>query len=131
MFIRSKQNKGQNITEYVMMLAGVIAIITAMSLYFTRSGNARLKSAIDQAPFQMSSGSGPGTPSVDPAELFGKAKQYTPYYQVSESTHTVAEAGTEAGAYTEAGGASSLEGKTESTWGTETTGAYESDPGIE
>ncbi len=78
------RKKGQNIAEYVILVALIIAAAAAMQVYLRRGLQGRMADAVDFAP----------TVSLGDADLNETAflnfttKQYEPYYQKSEANVT-------------------------------------------
>jgi hypothetical protein len=71
------KRKGQNIAEYSILIALVIAAAVAMQVYVKRGIQGRVADAVDYAP----------TLSImNVAVNVGATKQYEPYYQREDST---------------------------------------------
>lgn len=71
--------KGQNIAEYVILVALIIAAAAAMQVYLKRGLQGRMADAVDHAPTVQVDQSGVPTP------LNFATKQYEPYYSNSAS----------------------------------------------
>jgi len=72
--------KGQNIAEYSILIALVIAAAVAMQVYVKRGIQGRMKDAVDHRP-DVSLGDDAGT-------ITFKTGQYEPYYTESNATVT-------------------------------------------
>lgn len=68
--------KGQNIAEYSILIALVIAAAVAMQVYVKRGIQGRVADAVDYAPVTMTESGN---------ALTFNTKQYEPYYQESSS----------------------------------------------
>ncbi len=87
--------KGQNIAEYVILVALIIAAAAAMQVYLKRGLQGRMADAVDHAPDVAVDQNGVAT------TLTFATKQYEPYYSNSASdvvstsnyTDTIAERG--------------------------------------
>lgn len=77
------RKKGQNIAEYVILVALIIAAAAAMQVYIRRGLQGRMADAVDFAPEAALIDSGNGT-----LMLNFTTKQYEPYYQKSEANVT-------------------------------------------
>src|SRR4030042_465651 len=73
------KRKGQNIAEYSILIALVIAAAVAMQVYIKRGIQGRVANAVDHAPTlgNIAGDAGDGT------NLDFTRKQYEPYYQES------------------------------------------------
>lgn len=125
-----RNRTAQNTMEYALVLGIVVAVFSAMQLYFKRGMQARVKEGIDNVSEKVLSVSGVDT--ADQAKvntLFGTAgDQYEPYYlsQGSSNMTTTSSEGTEKGTISETGGVRDLSGATTSRTGTQTiTGVIE------
>jgi hypothetical protein len=78
------RKKGQNIAEYVILVALIIAAAAAMQVYLRRGLQGRMADAVDFAPAVDLIDSG----NVSVATLNFTSKQYEPYYQKSEANVT-------------------------------------------
>ena len=71
------KRKGQNIAEYSILIALVIAAAVAMQVYVKRGIQGRVADAVDYAPT---------TDIMEVSVNIGATKQYEPYYQKEDST---------------------------------------------
>ncbi len=78
------RKKGQNIAEYVILVALIIAAAAAMQVYLRRGIQGRMADAVDFAPGMIMAMSG----NVTTATLNFTTKQYEPYYQKAEANVT-------------------------------------------
>ncbi len=78
------RKKGQNIAEYVILVALIIAAAAAMQVYLRRGLQGRMADAVDFAPAQSLGVQGNASTDF----LNFTTKQYEPYYQKSEANVT-------------------------------------------
>ena len=78
------RKKGQNIAEYVILVALIIAAAAAMQVYLRRGLQGRMADAVDFAPSQSLGING----NVSTDFLNFTTRQYEPYYQKSEANVT-------------------------------------------
>lgn len=78
------RKKGQNIAEYVILVALIIAAAAAMQVYIRRGLQGRMADAVDFAP-SVSLGS---VGANETNFLNFTTRQYEPYYQKSEANVT-------------------------------------------
>lgn len=128
--MRLLRNKtAQNTMEYALMLGIVVAVFSAMQLYFKRGMQAKVKQGIDNVSGQVLT----QIPSADQEKVknvFGEAAQYEPYYMASGTSNmqSTSSEGTEKGTINEAGGVKELTDATSARTGSQTiTGTSLSD----
>ncbi len=124
-----KNRRAQNTIEYALMLGIVIAVFSAMQLYFKRGMQSTVKKGIDNAPAQVLTQI-PAAEQQQVQNLFATDEQYEPYYMVAGQSdmQTVSSEGVDKGTISESGGVRELENASSSRTGKQVvTGVAEAD----